>query len=64
MEGELKYRITQASAATSSLQRQLGEAEEDVASLRRQLSLAESRVREYADNVSHTNHFRAFGIPA
>ncbi|KAG2425498.1 hypothetical protein HXX76_013707 [Chlamydomonas incerta] len=56
LEGELKYRNTQSSAATSGLQKQLGEAEEEVARLRRQLSLAEGRVREYATSTDLLHH--------
>ncbi|KAG2425494.1 hypothetical protein HXX76_013703 [Chlamydomonas incerta] len=46
LEGELKYRNTQSSAATSSLQKQLGEAEEEISRVRRQLAAAEGRMRD------------------
>ncbi|KAG2440643.1 hypothetical protein HYH02_010222 [Chlamydomonas schloesseri] len=49
LEGELKYRNTQSAAATSSLQKQLGEAEDELSRVRRQLAVAEGRVREYYD---------------
>ncbi|KAG2440646.1 hypothetical protein HYH02_010225 [Chlamydomonas schloesseri] len=46
LEGELKYRNTQSSAAASGLQKQLSEAEEELSRVRRQLAAAEGRVRD------------------
>ena len=63
MEGELKYRNTQASAATSSLQKQLGEAEEEMASLRRQLAAAEGRIHNMSATVSRCSRWTWLLLP-
>ncbi|GLI62846.1 hypothetical protein VaNZ11_005422, partial [Volvox africanus] len=46
LEGELSYRRTQAAAATTNLQKQLNEAQEELGRLKEQLAGAEAEVRE------------------